>query len=85
MNGSLYGWVISPLVIHLPVTALTSPPGIIILTRIYELDKQTNACSANSRQHTKRKQQKTAAEATQASGHCVFFFFEQKGYRPQVP
>ena len=34
----------------------------MILTRIYELGKQTNACSANSRQHTKRKQQKTAAE-----------------------
>ena len=54
--------MISPLVIHLPVIAFTSPPGIMILTRIYELDKQTNACSANSRQHSKRKQQKTAAE-----------------------
>ena len=54
-------WVISPLVIHLPVIALTSPPGIMILTRIYELGKQTKACSGNSRQQTKRKQQKTAA------------------------
>ena len=54
--------MIPSLVINLPVIALTSPPGIMILTRIYELDKQTNACSANSRQHSKRKQQKTAAE-----------------------